>query len=80
MKKILFLIPFLYCFSLFSQTPGLIYEPATGGGAAILDPNGDGYTSQTTAGFTTDDQLESEIPYTSLVFPGSEPKIGRAHV
>ena len=58
---------------LFSQTPGMIYEPATGAGAAILDPNGDGYTSATTGGFTTDDQVQSEIPYSSLIFPGSEP-------
>ncbi|MEY4572845.1 MAG: hypothetical protein RLZ10_2102, partial [Bacteroidota bacterium] len=56
-----------------AQTPGMIYEPATGVGAAILDPNGDGYTSASTTGFTTDDQLQSEIPYSSLIFPGSEP-------
>lgn len=59
--------------SSFAQTPGLIYEPATGGGAAVLDPNGDGYTSATNAGFTGDDQTNSEIPYTSLVFPETEP-------
>ncbi len=55
------------------QTPGMIYEPATGSGTAVLDPNGDGYTSLTTAGFIVDDQLESELPFTSLVFPGTEP-------
>lgn len=59
--------------SLFAQTPGIIYEPAAGGGAAILDPNGDGYTSATTSGFIADDQLESEIAYTSFLFPGTEP-------
>ncbi|MFH0867192.1 MAG: hypothetical protein V1904_13440, partial [Bacteroidota bacterium] len=58
---------------LFSQTPGMIYEPATGGGAAVLDPNGDGYTSATTAGFVTNDETESEIPYIPLVFPQPEP-------
>ena len=57
----------------FSQTPGMIVQPATGAGAAIFDPNGDGYVSATTAGFVTDDQLESEIPFTSLIFPGTEP-------
>jgi len=58
---------------LFAQTPGLIYEPATGAGKAILDPNGDGYVSLSPNGFTTDDQLQSEIPYSSLVFPMVEP-------
>jgi len=57
----------------YSQTPGLIYEPATGTGAAVLDPNGDGYTSASTSGFITDDQVESEIPYSSLIFPSVEP-------
>ncbi|SHM77375.1 Ig-like domain-containing protein, partial [Flavobacterium xinjiangense] len=55
------------------QTPGLIYEPATGAGITVLDPNGDGFTSATTAGFATDDQAQSEIPYKSLVFPMVEP-------
>ena len=61
-------------FSRFSaQTPGMIVQPATGAGASIFDPNGDGYVSASTVGFVTDDQLESEIPFTSLVFPGTEP-------
>lgn len=59
--------------SLFAQTPGMIFEPATGGGAAVLDPNGDGYVSQNTGGFLVDDQAESEIPFNSLVFPEIEP-------
>ena len=54
-----------------SQTRGLIYLPATG--AAVLDPNGDGYASATTAGFIANDKAESEIPYAPLVFPGTEP-------
>ena len=57
----------------YSQTPGMIVQPATGSGPAILDPNGDGYISQTTNGFITDDQLESELPFSSLIFPGTEP-------
>lgn len=56
-----------------SQTPGMIIEPASGSGSVILDPNGDGYVSATNYGFSSDDQSESEIPYTSLVFPGLEP-------
>ncbi|HSH65697.1 MAG TPA: hypothetical protein VLB84_07835, partial [Bacteroidia bacterium] len=70
----LFCISFwLLPFVLNAQTTGLIYEPATGTGTKVLDPNLDGYTSKTTAGFLTDDQLESEIPFTSLIFPGTEP-------
>ncbi len=59
--------------SSYSQTKGLIFEPATGAGKAVLDPNGDGYTSATSSGFITDDQIESEIPFSSLVFPSIEP-------
>ena len=65
----------LFCLPLFvtSQTKGLIFEPASGAGSAVLDPNGDGYISQTTAGFINNDLSESEIPYTAFVFPGGEP-------
>ena len=74
MKKFTFIAPFLFFTSLIlAQTPGMIIEPATGAGAAVLDPNGDGYVSATNAGFQTDDQTESEIPFTSLIFPGQEP-------
>ncbi|MDQ3536773.1 MAG: hypothetical protein M3421_14230 [Bacteroidota bacterium] len=44
----------------------MIYKPApTSTGKAILDPNGDGYTSATTEGFKTNDWGwgESEIKY-----------------
>uniref|UniRef100_UPI0030DD92BB beta strand repeat-containing protein n=1 Tax=uncultured Imperialibacter sp. TaxID=1672639 RepID=UPI0030DD92BB len=58
----------------FAQTKGLIYKPATAGGAAVLDPNGDGYTSSSTAGFVSNDETESEIPYVALPSVGaSEP-------
>jgi hypothetical protein len=56
-----------------AQTPGMIVQPATGAGTAIFDPNGDGYVSQSNLGFIADDQIESEIPFTSLIFPGTEP-------
>uniref|UniRef100_UPI00286CADE3 hypothetical protein n=1 Tax=Flavobacterium sp. TaxID=239 RepID=UPI00286CADE3 len=71
--KIVFLFTILAFCELNAQTPGLIYEPATGAGAAILDPNGDGFVSMSPSGFTIDDQLQSEIPYSSLVFPMVEP-------
>jgi gliding motility-associated-like protein len=62
----------LAAFCSFAQTPGLIFKSA-GTGAAVLDPNGDGYTSASTAGFTTNDQAQSEIPYRPLVVPAVEP-------
>ncbi len=42
-----------------AQTPGIIVRPAGTNGPAILDPNLDGYTSQTSAGFDNDDILNS---------------------
>ncbi|GAB3196854.1 hypothetical protein ABID22_003495 [Pontibacter aydingkolensis] len=49
-----------------AQTPGLIFKPAANGGNKILDPNGDGYVSKTSTGFTgTNDERStySEVPY-----------------
>ncbi|WP_460878941.1 autotransporter outer membrane beta-barrel domain-containing protein [Pontibacter rugosus] len=49
-----------------AQTPGLIYRPATAGGAKVLDPNGDGYVSVRPTGFvgsTDEGAANSEIPY-----------------
>src|SRR5881394_2737276 len=51
----------------FSQLPGFINRQATSvGGRAILDPNGDGYTSASTAGFGNNDVVNSELLYTGL--------------
>lgn len=47
----------------FSQSPGIIVRPASGAGTTILNPNGDGYSSATSSGFTTNDITQSEIPY-----------------
>lgn len=68
----LFLILFI-SFNGFNQTTGLIVDVAGGVGSAVLDPNGDGYTSATTSGFGADDKVNSEIPYTTLIPAGSEP-------
>ena len=57
------IVALLFSSNVMAQTPGLIYLPATGAGAAVLDPNGDGYASATTAGFIANDKAESEIPY-----------------
>ncbi|MCC6725478.1 MAG: T9SS type A sorting domain-containing protein [Saprospiraceae bacterium] len=46
-----------------AQSPGLIVRPAGGSGVTSLNPNGDGYSSATTAGFTSNDITESEIPF-----------------
>lgn len=56
----------------FAQTPGLIFKSA-GAGAAVLDPNGDGYTSATRAGFSGNDQVQSEIAYKPIPVPSVEP-------
>lgn len=72
----LFILCMVLSISAIAQTPGLIIKPATGGGSAILDPDGDGYVSQKTngiqRGFTIppdNDVLQSEIPYVALVRP-----------
>ncbi|MEX2363889.1 MAG: hypothetical protein WD597_09700, partial [Balneolaceae bacterium] len=77
MKKIfglLFVIGFLALqnpVKVFGQaTPGLIYKPATGIGTSILDPNGDGYVSATTGGFSYSDHTESEISFMPIYQTG----------
>ncbi|MEP1033150.1 gliding motility-associated C-terminal domain-containing protein [Ekhidna sp.] len=71
MNKYLLILFFIFCaLATFSQTKGLIYKPA-GAGKAILDPNLDGYTSTTTNGFISEDESESEIPYTPLPSVGT---------
>ncbi|MEX0857856.1 MAG: invasin domain 3-containing protein, partial [Balneolaceae bacterium] len=79
MKKIfglLFVIGFLALqnpVKVFGQaTPGLIYKPATGIGTSILDPNGDGYVSATTGGFSYSDHTESEISFMPIYQTGAE--------
>ena len=43
-----------------AQSPGFIVKPATGAGQAILDPNGDGYTSEATTGFAGNDVAHAQ--------------------
>ncbi|MCE2712964.1 MAG: hypothetical protein LW688_10555 [Cryomorphaceae bacterium] len=73
MKKILRLL-FVLVFSSqsFAQTKGMIVVPASSG-TAVLDPNGDGYVSTNNAGFISNDILESEIPFVTLIPAGNEP-------
>ena len=68
-KKFLFLNLILCLISVsysgYTQTKGIIYDPA-GTGASVLDPNMDGYTSSNTSGFVTNDEIESEIAYVGM--------------
>lgn len=59
--------------NLYSQTKGLIVRPAASSGREVLDPNNDGYTSKTNAGFKNNDEDESELPLQRLVLPFAEP-------
>ena len=38
-----------------NATPGIVYLPATGAGASVLDPNADGFTSGLSTGFVAND-------------------------
>ena len=74
MKKIFFSIILLLCtYGLYAQTTGLIIEPANGASITILDPDGNGYVSLTTAGFLGDDKANSEVPFNTLIPAGIEP-------
>lgn len=52
-----------YVTNLFSQSPGFIVRPNIGSGPVTLNPDGNRYTSATSAGFTTSDITQSEIQY-----------------
>jgi hypothetical protein len=59
----------------FTQSPGLIYKPSsTTFGKSILDPNGDGFSSPTAAGFIGTDYGEgSELRMVPLPVVSGEP-------
>lgn len=92
MKRSLLLPKYIYSFivlfalllatglSGMGQTPGLIIKPITGGGANVLDPNGDGYASMTASGYVSNDYslTETELPFVALVRPDpvGDPIIG----
>ncbi|MFC7000101.1 T9SS type A sorting domain-containing protein [Rufibacter roseus] len=68
-----YLVTFLLLFvsvtsPLYGQTPGLIIQRAQSPGTAILDPNGDGYTSRTSSGFVNGQDMgtASELPFRFL--------------
>ena len=85
-KQILLTVVFALSMAIYAQTPGLILTDA-GTGAAILDPDGDGYISKKTdgvqIGFTNppnSDVSQSEIPYVPIVTsdPTNDLEQGRA--
>lgn len=63
----------LFASGAFSQLPGIIVRPAGAAGPVILDPDGNGYTSATTAGFGNNDIANSEIPYKVIAPNSAEP-------
>ncbi|MDP4272428.1 MAG: hypothetical protein Q8909_20245, partial [Bacteroidota bacterium] len=79
--RMLLSVAFLFlCISGFSQTPGLIVRDGNGNippqtWSSVLDPNHDGFTSKTTAGFNGSDldAANSEIPYITIPVPFTEP-------
>src|SRR5688572_7959382 len=74
LPKVLILSAFLFLFKEGgAQSPGLIIDPRNGNGITILNPNGDRYTSATSAGFTTSDITQSEIAYKSVPPAITEP-------
>ena len=71
MKRIIILLLLIFVmFQASAQTKGLIYKPANAG-KSVLDPNLDGYVSETDQGFMVDDETESEIPYVPLPVVGA---------
>lgn len=53
----------LFSTTCIAQSPGQIVRPAGGNGITVLNPDGNGFSSATTAGFTTSDIAQSEILY-----------------
>ncbi len=68
-------VVFLSAFqTLSAQLPGFINRQATSpAGRTVLDPNGDGYTSATIAGFGNDDVTNSELLYSGIRAYSIEP-------
>lgn len=69
MKFRLFLLVTIVFFQQFTstaQTTGIIVRPGGSAGPALLDPNGDGYTSINLNGFGANDISNSEIQYKTI--------------
>jgi len=72
----------VFLFALFSalpvagQTPGAIYQPATGVGVQVMDPNGDGFISTSRLGFPVgrDGAAEMELPMVRVPYFTVDPR------
>lgn len=76
MLKIIFTLCITVFYSVYistAQTPGIVLKVPTGAGRGVLDPNYDAYCSQSNAGFISNDESESEIPYVEIPGSSSEP-------
>ncbi len=76
MKNLLLIltIGMLFPLAIAAQRSGYINRPATSAaGRTVLDPNGDGYTSATTAGFNSNDVANSEIAFATVPAFSLEP-------
>ncbi len=73
----LLIFSIIFCFYsnlVISQVPGFINRQATNiAGRAVLDPNGDGYSSILTSGFGSNDVINSEVPYKGVRSYSIEP-------
>ena len=72
-RLILSLLLLIFIANAKAQSPGLIVRPPGGNGVTALNPNGDGYSSQTTAGFNSDDIAQSELAYKVVPAAITEP-------
>ncbi len=63
---VFFMMLCMYSVGAKAQIRGLITQPSTAAGQAVMDPNKDGYVSSSKNGFAANDVAESEIPYKAL--------------
>ena len=56
----------LFAPNISAQSPGTIVRPAAGNGVTPLNPDGNGFSSSSTSGFTTSDITQSEVPYKTV--------------
>jgi hypothetical protein len=61
----LFLLVFVYG-NVFAQSPGTIVRPAGVYSSTVLNPDGNGFSSSSSSGFTTSDITQSEILYKTV--------------
>lgn len=70
---LVFLLSAFFSLNINGQSPGLIVRPQGGAGVTPLNPNGDGYSSASTAGYITNDITEGELVYKVVPVAITEP-------